>query len=589
MARFSLLVSAIPFLFLSLASGQISLDNQFNDWTNVPVVPSSNPLDGFSTIAASHNDEWLFIRLVVDEEIALDETIISHTTHLLIDVDDDPTTGVDYAGLGLGVDLLIDYPDRQAIRYTGGTGVESLNDIGLHVAPTYSSNDFEMALRRSDADLSDPAACRIMAYQTGTGIGFPAEGLPVELSPAVVPTFAMPLEHHPLSAVRVGFWNLNGRIGQANAEQAMASILAATTPDIIGFSEVANTSATAVRNRLNTWLPLPDDEEWHVVKDDWDLMVASRFPILETHASVNRQFPVLIDTEPLLGAPMLFTSSHLKCCGGANNEAQRQAEADEFMAFLRDGLAGEEEWPAVLPVVYGGDLNMVGLAGPIHTLVSGDISDEGAFGPDFAPDADGSDFTEWPILQSDHPMDYTWENAGSEWMPGKLDYIITSDALLDVVRSYAVNTGEMEPSRLVEHGFTSGMSLAASDHFLVVADLAPGAIVLEPEDTDQDGVPDSVDNCLNVPNPSQTDFNLNGIGDACEDSDGDGLSDALEIYTYNTDPTVVDTDGNGIADGLELCPCGMDSGNPCVGDLNNDSTISVADLLVFLGIFGQPC
>jgi hypothetical protein len=133
------------------------------------------------------------------------------------------------------------------------------------------------------------------------------------------------------------------------------------------------------------------------------------------------------------------------------------------------------------------------------------------------------------------------------------------------------------------------MSLAASDHFLVVADLAPGAIVLEPEDTDQDGVPDSVDNCLNVPNPSQTDFNLNGIGDACEDSDGDGLSDALEIYTYNTDPTVVDTDGNGIADGLELCPCGMDSGNPCVGDLNNDSTISVADLLVFLGIFGQPC
>ncbi|HKF42879.1 MAG TPA: PA domain-containing protein [Thermoanaerobaculia bacterium] len=35
-------------------------------------------------------------------------------------------------------------------------------------------------------------------------------------------------------------------------------------------------------------------------------------------------------------------------------------------------------------------------------------------------------------------------------------------------------------------------------------------------DLDNDGVPDGVDNCPNVPNPDQADSNRNGIGDACE-------------------------------------------------------------------------
>ena len=35
-------------------------------------------------------------------------------------------------------------------------------------------------------------------------------------------------------------------------------------------------------------------------------------------------------------------------------------------------------------------------------------------------------------------------------------------------------------------------------------------------DLDNDGVPDGVDNCPNVPNPDQADSNRNGVGDACE-------------------------------------------------------------------------
>src|SRR5690606_19080658 len=35
-------------------------------------------------------------------------------------------------------------------------------------------------------------------------------------------------------------------------------------------------------------------------------------------------------------------------------------------------------------------------------------------------------------------------------------------------------------------------------------------------DTDNDGVPDSIDNCRTDPNPAQEDYDANGTGDVCQ-------------------------------------------------------------------------
>jgi hypothetical protein len=48
-------------------------------------------------------------------------------------------------------------------------------------------------------------------------------------------------------------------------------------------------------------------------------------------------------------------------------------------------------------------------------------------------------------------------------------------------------------------------------------------------DADGDGVPDYIDNCPTVPNADQGDFDGDGVGDACDDSDGDGCMDAEEL------------------------------------------------------------
>jgi len=93
------------------------------------------------------------------------------------------------------------------------------------------------------------------------------------------------------------------------------------------------------------------------------------------------------------------------------------------------------------------------------------------------------------------------------------------------------------------------------------------------DDLDEDGVPDSVDNCPADANPGQEDTDGDGIGDACDpltDSDGDGVADGVDNCpaTPNPgqedgdfdgigdacDPDLTDGDGDGVPDAADNCP-----------------------------------
>jgi hypothetical protein len=71
--------------------------------------------------------------------------------------------------------------------------------------------------------------------------------------------------------------------------------------------------------------------------------------------------------------------------------------------------------------------------------------------------------------------------------------------------------------------------LALCGAALLALGLAGSAAAATP-DSDGDGIPDTVDNCLLVANPDQADANANAKGDVCEcgDATGDGRVDVVD-------------------------------------------------------------
>lgn len=91
--------------------------------------------------------------------------------------------------------------------------------------------------------------------------------------------------------------------------------------------------------------------------------------------------------------------------------------------------------------------------------------------------------------------------------------------------------------------------------------------VLIRSDTDGDGVDDSVDNCLGVPNPYQRDTNADGFGNLCDaDLDNNGIVNAADLGMFRSrfgsnDPDA-DFDGNGFVNFADLARLKSGFGRP---------------------------
>lgn len=273
-----------------------------------------------------------------------------------------------------------------------------------------------------------------------------------------------------------------------------ARLLKATKPDIVTLQELpgdlSNDKIVALMNEI---LPV-EGGTWYAYKGEGGFMdnaIVSRFPISQTGWKTT---PAATDGRPprvvygLVDLPdnqfetdAYFIVVHFKCCGGTDNDPIRQAEIDAVMGWIRDAKTPGDhvDIPEDTAILITGDLNTVGGPGILQTATLGNISDEDRFGADFLPDWDDTDLVDTKPQHNMASEDiYTWRDDTSRFDPGRLDYIIYSDSVLNAVKKYILNTTTMSEELLAANGLqrfdvNEDDAGAEFDHLPLIVDFRP--------------------------------------------------------------------------------------------------------------------
>lgn len=82
------------------------------------------------------------------------------------------------------------------------------------------------------------------------------------------------------------------------------------------------------------------------------------------------------------------------------------------------------------------------------------------------------------------------------------------------------------------------------------------------------------DNCPAASNVGQQDRDGDGAGDACDDTDADGVLDAVDVCPDREDPAQIDSDGDGAGDACDVC---VNVFNPDQADFDEDELGDACD------------
>lgn len=484
MAR-CILAASLSALGTGRAPGQslpILMDGRFDDWplTAATFTDNNAPATGIDLLSmqVANDEQYLFIRLKVGTEIDLQDDLLPQTIRLYIDADNNAATGSAVQS-GYGAELQVRFDTRTVTEYLGTSSNVSWSTIDLIPLPTTTGTEFEIAIARNAMpdgvnQLFSAGTIKLLFRESDGGDAMPNSGTTLsytfDATPTPTPT-PITLSRNDPAHLRITAWNVLGDgITNAALQGAYQRILAALAPDVIGFSECVTSSAAQVKTRLDSWVPI-GGAGWYVAKDDYDMVIAARWPITQSWSALSRQFATLIDLPSTYATDLLFTAAHLNCCTA---DATRQKQCDEYVQFVQDARSpgGIITVPANTPMVYAGDLNSVGYAQQLTTLLTGDIVNNATYGPDGTMDWDGSTLAAAELQHTHARMAHTWRNTGSAYPNGRLDHLFFTDAVAQLAKSFTLRTETMPAPTLAELGLQAGDAAASSDHFAITTDLA---------------------------------------------------------------------------------------------------------------------
>lgn len=476
------LIIILPFLISTIIYTQslpIFLDGRTDDW-NVPVptyYDSEN--DGniydFKYVSVTNDEQFLFIKIKITPFLKLLE---DNQIAVFIDGDNNSSTG--YQINGIGAELRFNFGTRNGFNYYTNNSITH-SGIQFRSLPTVTDTTYEIAIgRQFIPPASGTGTIKIFFIDNSTnGDWMPNSGEAFEYTFDITPTeplIPIELSREDTSLLRVMNWNtLNDGLLDPNREQNFARVLLAINPDIIAFNEMWNSTTSQIQSKLNTILPLQTGS-WNAVKLDGGNITASKYPILQNWLVYpgQRITASLIDLPERFGKDILVINCHFKCCGGAANDATRQREADATIAFILDAKTpgGFINLPEQTPFVILGDLNLVGDRQQIITLVTGEIINTQLFGSGGPPDWDNTDLEDLLSMQTDKRTAYTWRDDPNSFPPGRLDYQIYSNSVINVEKDFVLQTEVMSQARLNQYGLQLLDTRTASDHFPKVADIS---------------------------------------------------------------------------------------------------------------------
>lgn len=457
------------------AQAQIIVDGRFDDWPDRPPLhadPAGDAGSGevdFGRLWITHDQTHLYLRLEIGVPLSLQgENPIS----LFLDADNDARTGLPVHGIG--AELVWRFGRAPGTVYLeNGDSLAVLHpNLGLVTAPTVVSDRFEICLDRTVR----PTGRRPLFRGSRLALVLAADG-------DLLPDAGQRLEYHldepgepvtpPGSVARPGpdllrvmtynTWR-NGPF-DPKREPAFRRLLQAIGPDLAGFEEIRDHGSDEVA----AWMGSVLGGTFHHARVA-DNVAVSRYPIIATFP-VGDNGAFLLDLEPRQPSRLLFVVAHPPCC---LHDQERQAEIDELMAFVRTVQREGERFdlPAETPIVIVGDMNLVGLPGQLATLVRGEIADTVKHGPAFAPDWDGTSLADLSPRHLASPHTFTWYSGESSFTPGRLDYLVFTDSVLEAVNGFVLHTPELPVEVLAGLGLKAEDTETASDHLPVVADLA---------------------------------------------------------------------------------------------------------------------
>ncbi len=456
----------------------IQPDGEYGDWTPTAVVhkdPTGDAAGGavdFGKLYVANDDDQLFIRFDTGAEIALQDN-----NGVVLYVDSDNLAGTGLPLGDIGVEFLWRFGERTgAVFRNDGSRAGSTNwlPFGFRQEPTTSASEFEIAFSRyievlDENLLGDPKIAIVLrAERDGVRDTVPDTGKIVYAfqEDKTPPPTPIPLAKRDPSHLRVVSHNVLSDGWFDNARQsAFDRLYRALRPDIFCFQEFRESSAAQVKAKVEALF----GGTWFSEKNG-DNVVVSRYFLSEARP-IDGNLGVLAELpDARFSTDLFLIDVHFPCC---DNDGGRQREVDSILAFVRDlHTRGEAvDIPPRTPIVITGDMNLVGLQQQIRSLQSGDIVDEAAFGPDHAPDWDGSNIADPSPRHIGGREVYTWRSNSSTYMPGRLDYFLYTDSVVSAGNHFVLWTPDMSPEQRAAAELKSSDSPCASDHIPVVIDL----------------------------------------------------------------------------------------------------------------------